>query len=88
MDDGFHSLVAYGFAEAVGVVPSVAYEYFAAGMSEELIGGDHFVSLARCDGDVNRARFGIDNGVKLRGKTASRAAQSIAFDPPFPPAAS
>jgi hypothetical protein len=46
------------------------------------------VLLAGREDDVKRLPFGGCNRVELGRKTSSRAAQSIASDPPFPPAAS
>jgi hypothetical protein len=55
---------------------------------KQLFSGDHLVTLARRQRDVDRPRFRIDDGVELGRKASSRAAQSIASDPPFPPDAS
>ena len=79
---------AHGVDELVGVVARVADEGLTASVVEQLLGGDHFVALARRERDVDRAAFGVDDGVELGRKTSSRAAQSISFDPPFPPDAS
>ena len=34
-------------------------------MREELFSGDHFVTLARRQRDVDRARFRVDDGVEF-----------------------
>ena len=58
-------LVAYRLAEAVRVVTGVRDECLAPGVGKELVGNDHFVPLPRRERDVDRAAFGIDDGVEL-----------------------
>ena len=88
VDDRLHSLGSNGLSERVRVVAGVADECLAASVREKLVGGDHLVPLAGRERDVDRPRFRVDDGVELGRKTSSRAAQSIALDPPFPPDAS
>lgn len=46
------------------------------------------VLLARREFEVERATFGVDECMELRGEATSRVPQCIEFDPPFPPEAS
>src|ERR1019366_5986213 len=54
-------------------------------LREQLLGDRHLVPLARRQRDVERAALRVDDGMELCRKTSSRAAQSIALDPPYPP---
>jgi len=74
--------------EIVGVVAGVTDERLTACVIKQPHGGDHLVALAWSQRDVDRSRLRVDDSVELGRKTASRAAQSISFDPPFPPDAS
>jgi len=76
--------------DAIGKIISgtVSDEHLAVRVGQELVGRDHFVALARRERDVERAALGVDDGVELCRKASSRAAQSVASDPPFPPDAS
>jgi hypothetical protein len=71
--------------EGVRIVAGVADQRFAICLREQLLGDRHLVPLARRQRDVERAALRVDDGMELCRKTSSRAAQSIAFDPPFPP---
>jgi len=88
VNDRLHALVAYGPEKAVRVVSGVADERFASGVFEQFIGRGHLVPQPRRERDVDRPPFRVDDGVELGRKPSSRAAQSISFDPPFPPDAS
>jgi len=88
VDDGLHAARADGSDELVRVVTGVADESFPTSVEEQLLGGDHLMALPRRERDVDRAAFGVDDGVEFGRKTSSRAAQSVSFDPPFPPDAS
>ena len=88
MDDGFHPASEDSLQESVRIVAGITDEVSAASVREQLLGGYLFVALAGRQRDVDRARFRVDDGVELGRKTSSRAAQSIGFDPPFPPEAS
>jgi hypothetical protein len=73
----------------VRIVARVRYERFAARvMGDDRLGDGRLVLLARREFDVERAPFGVDESVDLRGEATSRTTQRIADDPPFPPAAS
>ena len=71
--------------EGVRIVAGVADQRFAICLREQLFGDRHLVPLARRQRDVERAALRVDDGMELCRKTSSRAARSIAFDPPFPP---
>jgi len=87
-DDSLH---ASGFDcsnDAVGVVAGVGDERFAGRMLNQMLGFRRVVLLPRCQDDVERLAFGSRDRVDFGRKTSSRTAQSVALDPPFPPAAS
>ena len=42
------------------------------GMCEQVLSCDHLVSLAGCQGDVERAGFGVDDGMELGRKEPSK----------------
>jgi len=88
MNDWPHPLGLHRVDDPFCVVASVANERAATSVREQLIRRYHLVPLARCQGDVDRSPSCVDDGVELGRKASSRAAQSIASDPPFPPEAS
>ena len=65
MNDRLHALAPDGLAEVVRVVAGVADEGLAASVLKQLAGGDHFVPLPLRERDVERAGFGVDEGVEL-----------------------
>lgn len=75
-------------AELVRVVAGVADERSAGGEIEQLGRGDHLVSLARRQRDVERPPFRVDDRVDLGRRTSLRASNSVPLDPPLPPDAS
>jgi hypothetical protein len=76
-------------ANRVGVVAGVGDQRFAARVvRDDALGDRRFVSLAGREFDVQRPPFGVDECVDLRGEPTPRVTESIADDPPFPPAAS
>jgi hypothetical protein len=87
-DDGLLAASADFASESVGVLARVGDESLAVGVREKLVGGDHVVTVARCQRDVERAPFEVDDRVDLRGESSSTTTQTIDEDPPFPPAAS
>jgi hypothetical protein len=89
MDDGLNPFGLEAIADGPRVIGGVGYERDAVCvLVEELLGDRSLVLLTWRDCDVNRAAFGVDDGVDLRRETTSRTTQGIVFDPPFPPAAS
>lgn len=84
----FHSARADRVDDTVGIVACVGDQGFAGRMLDELLRFGRVMLLTRSQRDVERFAFGRCDCVDLRGKTSSRTAQSIASDPPFPPAAS
>ena len=88
VDDGLHALVDDGLDEVVRVVAGVADERFSSRMREQIVRRDQLVPLALCERDVDRATLGVDDGVEFGRKTASRMAEAVFLDPPFPPDAS
>lgn len=87
-DDGLDAASFELGAKLVGVVPGVSDESTASCVVEELGRCDQFVALAGRQRDVERPTFRVDDRVDFGRKTSSRASQSIALDPPFPPDAS
>jgi len=87
-DDGLDAAFFDLGAKLVGVVAGIADEGGAARIVEQFWRGDHLVPLAGCQRDVERPAFRVDDRVDFGRKTSSRASQSIALDPPFPPDAS
>jgi hypothetical protein len=87
-DDGLHAPPPDGTDDRVGVVPRVCDESLAGRVLDQVFRFRRVVLLARREDDVERLALTGGDCVELGRKTSSRAAQSIASDPPFPPAAS
>jgi hypothetical protein len=87
-DDGLHASSANRTDDRIGIVPSVRDESFAGRVVDQTLRFRRVVLLAGRENDVEGFAFGRRDRVDLGGKTSSRTAQSIASDPPFPPAAS
>lgn len=87
-DDGLHAPSSYGVDDPVGVVARICDERFAGRMLDERFSLDGIVLLAGGQDDVERLALRVRERVDLGRKASSRTAQSIASDPPFPPAAS
>jgi hypothetical protein len=89
VDDRFYFQGLQLGANRIRIVARVRYERFAARViGDDRRGDGRLVLLARREFDVERAPFGVDESVDLRGEATSRTTQCIADDPPFPPAAS
>jgi hypothetical protein len=88
-DDGLHLLRSNLRDDFVGVVGRVRDEGLTPSVSRDYFFGDRAVMLlTRCEFEVKRAPFGVDEGMDFSGEATSRATQCILFDPPFPPEAS
>src|SRR5258707_1884665 len=87
-DDGLHASSANCADDRIGIVPGVGDESFAGRVVDQSLRFRRVVLLAGREDDVKGFAFGRRDRVDLGGKTSSRTAQSIASDPPFPPAAS
>lgn len=87
-DDGLHAPLPDRADDSVGVVSGVGDESLAGRMLDQVLRFRRVVLLAGREDDVKRLPLTGGDGVELGRKTSSRAAQSIASDPPFPPAAS
>jgi hypothetical protein len=87
-DHRSHSACMNLVDDAVSIITSVGDERLAGSVFNELLCFSRVVLLAGRQRDVERFSLGRRNRVELGRKTSSRAAQSIAFDPPFAPAAS
>lgn len=89
MNHGLHAQLLYARPDRVRVVARVGEDLGASGVfAEDGFCDRGFVLLAGRDFDVERPPLRVDECVDLRGEATSRATQSIALDPPFPPAAS
>src|ERR1700710_762933 len=65
-------------ANRVRIVARVRYERLAAGVTgDDRCCDGRLVLLARCDFDVERTPFGVDERVDLRGEPTSRTPQCI-----------
>jgi hypothetical protein len=87
-DDGLHPSLADRIDDRVGVVPRICDESFAGRVLDQVLRFRRVVLLTGREDDVERLPLAGGDRVELGRKTSSRAAQSIASDPPFPPAAS
>ena len=89
VNHGPHAELFHTRPDRVRVVARVCEDFGPSGVvAEDGFCQRGFVLLARRDFDVERPPFRVDECVDLRGEATSRATQSIALDPPFPPAAS
>jgi hypothetical protein len=84
VDDGLHALGADGGYEGIRIISGVANQGLAVGVLEELGRRDQLMALTLGERDVDGSTARVDEGMELCRKTSPRAAQSIAFDPPFP----
>src|ERR1051325_4342873 len=87
-DDGLHAPPPDRFDDRVGVVPRIGDKGFAGRVLDQVLRFRRVVLLAGREDDVKRLPLAGGDRVELGRKTSSRAAQSIASPPPFPPAAS
>jgi hypothetical protein len=87
-NDGCHTSPSDRAYDRVGVVPRICDESSASRVLDQVLRFRRVVLLAGREDDVKRLPLAGGDGVELGRKTSSRAAQSIASDPPFPPAAS
>jgi hypothetical protein len=87
-DDGLHAPPPDRADDRIGVVPRICDESFAGRVLDQVLRFRRVVLLAGREDDVKRFPLAGGDRVELGRKTSSRAAQSIASDPPFPPAAS
>jgi len=70
------------------IVAGISDTGFAGGLCDESPSDGGFVLLAWRQLDVERAALEVYDRVELGRKASTRASQSIASKPPFPPAAS
>lgn len=70
------------------IVAGIGDTGFAGGLRDESPSDGGFVLLAWRKFEVERAALEVYDRVELGRKTSTRASQSIASEPPFPPAAS
>jgi hypothetical protein len=87
-DDRLHAPLPDGADDRIGVVPRICDESLAGRVLDQVFRFRRVVLLAGRKDDVERLPLTGGDRVELGRKTSSRAAQSIASDPPFPPAAS
>ena len=87
-DDRLHAPPTDCADDRVGVVSRICNESLARRVLDQVLRFRRVVLLAGREDDVKRLPFAGRDRVELGRKTSSRAAQSIASDPPFPPDAS
>jgi len=87
-DDRLHAPPPDRADDRVGVVSRIGDESLACRVLDQVFRFRRVVLLAGREDDVKRLPLAGRDRVELGRKTSSRAAQSIASDPPFPPAAS
>jgi hypothetical protein len=87
-DDIFHATGADGATDMASIIAGVGDTGLACGLRNERPSDRGFMLLAGRQLDVERATFEIYDRVELGRKASTRASQSIASQPPFPPAAS
>jgi hypothetical protein len=87
-DDWLHAAPPDLADDRIGVVASVCDQSLASRVIDQAFCFRRVVLLARREDDVEGFPLGRRDRVDFGGKTSSRTAQTIASDPPFPPAAS
>lgn len=87
-DDRLHASLADRDDYRIGIVPCVCDQGLASRVIDQVLRLRRIVLLAGREDDVKRFALGRCDRVDLGRKTSSRTAQSIASDPPLPPAAS
>ena len=87
-DDDLHFAPSNLPRQIVGVVARVTDKSMALRVLEQLVGCDHVMAISRRQRDVERTTFEVGERVDLRRESSSTTTQTIADDPPFPPAAS
>ena len=87
-DDDLHGAPSNLPREIVRVVARVADEGAPLSVREQLVGGDHIVTISLRQRDVERPPLEVGDRVDLRRESSSTTTQTIDDDPPFPPAAS
>jgi len=87
-DDVLHAARLDGVANVAGVVAGVGDTSLATGVRDERGRYGRLVLLPRRQLHVQRSAPEIYDRVELGRKASTRASQSIASEPPFPPAAS
>ena len=63
MNDRSHALAAHRPYEVIRVVAGIANQSLAMRVRKQLLGGYQLVPLARRQRDIERTRFGVDDGV-------------------------
>lgn len=87
-DDRLELSLARSVHNPVGVVTGIGDQRLAGRVLDEVLSFSRVVLLPRGQRDFERLAFRRGDDVELRRKTSPRTPQSIASDPPFPPAAS
>ena len=87
-DDDLHAAPSDGLRERIRIVARVADDGASLSMRDQLVGGGHVVAIPRPQRDVERAALAVGDDIELRRETSSTTTQTVAEDPPFPPAAS
>ena len=89
MDDGLDAEIVKLTTNCIGVIPSIGNQRFASGvLRDDGFRDGGLVPLALRELDVERPTFAVDERVDFGAEPTPRVTQSIADDPPLPPAAS
>jgi len=87
-NDRPHVAISRLVEDAHRIVAGVPDERPTGRMVHQLLCNRRFVLLTGRYDDVERTRGRVDDGVELGRKATATTTQSVAADPPFPPAAS
>lgn len=87
-NDRLHVPAVDRIDNAIGIVSGICNQSLTGRVRDQVLCLRRVVLLAGGEDDVKRLAFGGRDRVNFGRKTSSRTAQSIASDPPFPPAAS
>jgi hypothetical protein len=87
-NDRLHPACTNHVDDAVGVVAGISDQCLSGRMLDKSLRLGRIMLLACSQGDVERFALGRCDCVDFGRKASSRTAQTIASDPPFPPAAS
>lgn len=82
-----HTVSLYGISDAPAIICSIGQEVLSLGVIYQFPGHAGLMALSRSERYMERLSECVYESVDFRRKTSSRASQSIALCPPFPPAA-
>ena len=82
-DDRFTALVVDEIMQAVSVIGAISQDLASRDAADQVAGGCHVVLLAGTEDEADRQAKGIDYGVDLGAKPASRTAESLGLNAPL-----